>query len=94
MKDFSKRLSVAAPKADFTTADLSVWFDRPYHTVWFWFHKGAKPRGSKLQKKLVYGRLELLENAIRGNARLPVPPSLNQFERPEYIEKLRHDLED
>jgi hypothetical protein len=94
MKNFCARLNEVAPKGDFTVADLSRWFDRPYHTVWFWVNKSREPRGSKLQRKLVYGRLDLLERAIRFNTKLPIPPSLNQFERVEYIEKLRHDLED
>jgi hypothetical protein len=93
MKDFSERLNKVAPKGDFTIADLSRWFDRPYHTVWFWVAKGVKPRGSKLQKKLILGRLALLEEAVSKNPGLPIPPSLNQFERVEYVEKLRHDLE-
>ena len=94
MKDFCERLNKVAPKGDFTIADLSRWFDRPYHTVWFWVTKGVKPRGSKLQKKLVYGRLEKLEEAVITSKDLPIPPQLNQFERVEYVEKLRHDLED
>ena len=94
MKDFCERLNKAAPKGDFTVADLSRWFDRSYHTIWFWVNKGVKPRGSKGQKKIIYGWLEKLEQAVASNPKLPIPPTLNQFERVEYVEKLRHDLED
>ena len=93
MKNFCGRLDQAKSRGDFTTADLANWFGRPYHTVWFWVNKDRQPRGSKGQRKLMVDRLELLEKAISKKRGLPVPVELNQFERPAYIEKLRHDLE-
>ena len=93
MRDFTQRLNSVAEKGDFTVADLSRWFDRPYHTLWFWVNQDVRPRGSKGQRKLIYGRLELLEKTVTAKKGLPIPPALNQFERVEYVEKLRHDLE-
>ncbi len=92
-KDFCPRLNRCLSRGDFTVADLSHWFGRPYHTVWFWVHKDREPRGSAGQRKLMLRRLELLEKTIITRRFLPVPVDLNQFERPDYIEKLRNDLE-
>lgn len=93
MSKFSDRLNKCMDRGDFTVADLSHWFGRPFHTVWFWAHKGRTPRGSVGQCKLTYRRLELLESAIARKRGLPIPVTLTQFERPEYVEKLRHGLE-
>ena len=76
-----------------TIADASYWFDRPYHTVWFWFAKDRQPRGSKMQMERLRKRLALLERAVNAQKKLPVPIDLTQTERPTYIQKLRHDLE-
>ena len=93
MKNFTARLKQAMERGDFTVADLARWFDRPFHTVWFWVHEGRQPRQSRGQAKLMYRRLELAEKLIREKRGLPIPLHLSQFERPDYVGGLRRDNE-
>ena len=84
-------------RGDMTIADLAKWFGRSYHTVWFWVEDNRKPRtarrGLRGKSKQTYARLDLLEEAIKRKRGLPIPLDLTQYERPDYVEKLRHDLE-
>lgn len=90
---FYQRLSSCADAGDLTPADLSYWFDRPYHTVWFWIRDKRSPRGTNLQTRRLNRRLELLEKSLRQCIGMPIPIDLDASARPKYIMKLRHDLE-
>lgn len=91
-KTFSERIERAIKLGDFTVADLHHWFERPYPTVRLWrFHDIRKPPGPR--GRLAEERLKLLEMAIAKKQGFPVPADLSHTDRPEYIKKVRHDLE-
>ena len=72
-----------------TVADLAKWFDRSYPTVRNWVLFGTNPHGPRNEKFLA--ELNLLEKLIEKEKGFPVPFAISHFERPAYIEKLRHD---
>lgn len=86
---FHERLIACMDKGNLRLADLSHWFGKPYHTVWFWVYKHRMPRSLKGQRKLMMDRLANLEKVIP----FKFPDGLNQFERPKYIEKTRIEIE-
>lgn len=61
--DFTRRLSLASNEAGLTVADLSNWFDRPYHTVKRWVEGSTVYQ----DRRLMEDRLELLEVALMLN---------------------------
>ena len=91
-KTISKRLELVMEKGDLTIGDLRHWFERPYPTVHVWRYQGNEPTGPT--GRLALQRLRLLEKAVeRKRGPFPVPLDLSKFERPTYIKKARHDLE-
>ena len=80
--DFCDRLRKCVSKADLTTADLARWFDRPFATVRTWVN-GRTPRGPA--GRLAEINLQRLVWSIRHDKGFPVPRSLNQRERINYI---------
>lgn len=91
-KTFSQRIERAIASGDLIVADLHHWFERPYPTVRLWRFGGTRkppgPRGA-----LAEARLKLLETAIVRKQGFPVPATLSSTDRPAYIKKVRHDLE-
>jgi hypothetical protein len=83
------RLKACMKNGRMTVADLALWFDRSYPTVRNWVQFGTAPHGPRNEKFLA--ELELLEKLIRKREGVPVPFEVNHFERPAYIEKLRHE---
>ena len=71
-----------------TTADLSIWFARPYPTVRDWL-EGREPWGPNGQE--AYRRLVILENVILGKDMFPVPVELKPKERCEHMKAARHE---
>lgn len=88
---FRERLAWCMENGQLGIADLAYWFDKPYHTVWFWVYKNRLPRVIKGQRKLMMARLSHLEKSIP--SRFPITDDLNQFERPKHIAKIRIGLE-
>jgi len=83
------RLKACMKNGRMTVADLALWFDRSYPTVRNWVQFGTAPHGPRNEKFLA--ELDLLEKLIRNEKGFPVPFSITHFERPGYIEKLRHE---
>lgn len=88
---FTERLNWCMENGNLTIADLSHWFDKPFHTVWFWVNKNRNPRRIQGQRKLMLARLSLLEKSIP--LRFPITEELTQFARPKHIAKVRIGLE-
>lgn len=88
---FAKRLEAAKKAGRLTTADLAVWFGRPYPTVRGWLVRGYKPWGPHGEESTRL--LDVLERAIAKRHKLPVPVHLAQSARISWVKELRHDLD-
>jgi hypothetical protein len=86
MNDFARRLRAARKAARMTTADLRIWFDRPYATVRSWIVNDRQPHGPAGHAAFL--RLRHLERKIEHGFTVPV--SLSSRERPRYIKRLCH----
>ena len=86
---FHTRLEKAKKQGRLTTADLSRWFGRPYHTVRGWL-EGHEPWGPNGEESIRL--MAILERAITKRKGFPVPVHLSITERRAYIEARRHDL--
>ena len=92
---FQSRLERAKNKGKLSTADLSIWFARPYHTVRGWLvprsdrkrGEGYEPWGPQADN--AHRLLDTLEQVIRLDVSLPVPDTLSPLERQAYIKKIR-----
>ena len=89
MKSFQKRLERVKRDGSLTTADLSVWFDRPYATVRGWL-QGYDPWGPHGEESARL--LGVLENAIKKRRGFPVPVRLSPIARREHVQQVRHAL--
>ena len=80
-KSFQKRLEVAQSAGNLSTADLAIWFNRPYHTVRGWIHgrpdqgrkQGYEPWGPYREE--AYARLVALEKFVKKNRAPAVSPA-------------------
>lgn len=72
-----------------TVADLHHWFGRPYATVKAWVNDDRAPRGP--QGREAERLLTLLEAMIAEGRWFPVPITLSSYERPVYLQTVRHD---
>lgn len=71
-----------------TTADLAVWFSRPYPTVRGWL-EGYEPWGPNGER--AYELLADLEWAIKNKFWMPVPISLPPRNRRAHMIAARHE---
>jgi len=88
-KTFRLRLLAVMKQGSLTTADLSIWFDRPYHTVRGWL-LGYNPWG--VHRDRTFKLLENLERTIKSKRKFPVPDRLSPVQRREHITQVRNDL--
>ena len=86
---FHARLEKAKKQGRLTTADLSTWFGRPYHTVRGWL-EGHEPWGPNGEEAIRL--MAILERAIARRKGFPVPFDLSPQQRRAYVEARRHDL--
>lgn len=75
-QDFTAQLRWASHEAHLSTADLKIWFDRPYQTVRRWL-EGSAPYQDRRE---VENRLAHLLEAIEMRM-LPLPTNLKQSQR-------------
>jgi hypothetical protein len=90
---WAMRLRVAMGQSKMCTADLSVWFDRSYHTVRSWLYDGKQPHEDNFRAEDARTRLVLLENIIRRSKRakgfgIPIPTSVPQPLRKAFVKKV------
>lgn len=89
-KTFQQRLERAKKSGSLTTADLSIWFARPYATVRGWIENGYEPWS--VHEGEISRLLDVLETAIRKKRGFPLPSKLSPFERREHVTRMRHEL--
>jgi hypothetical protein len=92
-QSFRRRLESAAQSGKMTTADLSVWFARPYATVRGWLTNPHHyvpwgPDGDEAQRLLT-----ILERAIKRKDGFPVPLNLAPLGRRLHVTRMRHELD-
>ena len=81
---FAQRLVAVQKRGRLTVMDLSIWFQRPYHTVRCWALHGVEPWGPDGETaKRRLGQLEALIKKKRG---LPVPHGLSPQQRRAHVE--------
>lgn len=81
--EFARRLEAARDKGGLTTADLTVWFERPYCTVRTWIALKRDPWGPiGVQAR---ERLIALELLIKNKKGFPVPAGLSPQLRREHM---------
>ena len=89
MATFNERLERVRTTGQLTTADLSIWFERPYSTVHAWLARGYEPWGAHADEATRL--LKLLERAI-ARRKFPMPYQLSPLERREHVQQVRHAL--
>ena len=84
------RLEHAMDTAGFTTTDMAVWFACDRSSMRKWAVEGVMPRD--VTKKLLEPSLKLLEKLLKSKklkGRFPVPLSVTQYGRKEYIQGVK-----
>ncbi len=87
MRTFSQRLQHCCEVGRLTIVDLSIWFNRPYHTVSGWVRGHAEPW--HVWHEEVLHCLNELEDLIRQRRHLPMSSALSPAARKVFIRKLR-----
>lgn len=85
-----KRMLIARDAACFTTSDMAVWYGVSRTAIHNWLNAGVKPLPStqkRLEPPTVLLEKALFSPAMRGA--LPVPLGVTQYERKDYIEKVK-----
>ena len=90
---FRTRLERAAQTGKMTTADLAIWFARPYATVRGWLTNPHHyvpwgPDGEEARRLLT-----ILESAIKRREGFPVPLHLSPLGRRMHVQRMRHELD-
>jgi hypothetical protein len=76
--------------ACFTISDMAVWFDVSRSTMNSWLTIGKYPQ--RIRREPLARMLVVLEDSLKSSLTkdlLPVPLSIRQHKRKEYIEKIR-----
>lgn len=90
MPTLRERLDRVIKAGGLSTADLSVWFDLPYHTIRNYL-EGGEPR--PYRRGMIEERLGWLERAVATDPRLPVPALVKLGDRAGYILQVRGSFE-
>lgn len=85
---FSTRLQKVKKAGLLTTADLSLWFDRPYPTVRGWLD-GYEPWGPNGDR--ARHLLDIIESAVEHRRGFPVPVHLSPSDRREHMRRVKND---
>lgn len=92
MTDIAERMQEARELGGLTVSDMALWFGVPRVSMSTWLVPGVSggrhPRQDKLRQ--LEPLLDILNTAIKMKA-LPVPLSVRQYDRKEYIEKAKRD---
>ena len=91
MSVWSDRLEHARRAANMTVADLARWFDRPHATVTYWL-KGGEPALGPGNRDHAEALLGLLEALVQRGVELPVPLTMPQRKRIDYLTDLREKV--
>ena len=83
--NINDRLISARLKAELSIADMGVWFDVQRRTMETWLH-GVVPHACRHSQ--ILSKLDLLEKAIKSGKHFPVPISVTQYERKNYLQQV------
>lgn len=83
------RMREAAKAAGFGVSDMSVWFEVSRASMHTWLHDTREPSLGKSGQ--LEDLLTVLEKVISSELEIfPIPLSVRQYERKEYIQKVKH----
>ena len=85
------KLNEARQRAGFTKAEMAVWFGVSRQSMWQWLAGERSPapeREEGLNKKY-----EALLRAIEDDPLLPVPKTIKQFHRVDYVKKVMGNVD-
>jgi len=86
---FTIRIKAAAKAASFSVSDAAVWFDATRAAMHTWLNEGRQPFENKMPQ--LEKRLKLLEDILASGLNIfPMPLGTKQYERKEYIEKVKN----
>lgn len=83
--DINDRLISAKGKAELSIADMGHWFGIQRRTMDTWLH-GVTPH--ECRHSQIITKLDLLEKAIKAGKNFPVPISITQYERKNYLQQV------
>lgn len=86
MSDFGKRAQKLRERAALNITDIALFCDVQKNTMWLWLN-GTTPFPARIE--LLNAKLDQIEEAL-GLGLLPVPLSITQYKRREYIEGVRN----
>lgn len=86
----NERLLQLQKKACFSDTDMATWFNCNRSTMRTWLEGGVTP--SSYRQPQIDDTLSLLERAIDEGGHFPVPLSVTQFKRKDYIQGVKDDL--
>lgn len=93
MKDLADILKDLSDAASFTRTDIATWCDFHKSAMREWMVNKVTPH--PLRQKHIEARLELLEWALKNGTLLPVPATIKQYDRAQYVKKaLAHALKE
>ena len=87
--NINERLVSAKGKAELSIADMGVWFGIQRRTMETWLH-GVVPHACRHSQ--IIAKLDLLEKAIKARKYFPVPISVTQYERKNYLQQVINDI--
>jgi DNA-binding XRE family transcriptional regulator len=84
----SERLCACAEKGQLSKTELAFWIGISRSTLVTWM-AGVEPTSFRLPQ--IEPKLFALEKAIATDERLPIPLSVTQFERRDYLREIQND---
>ena len=84
MKSINDRLTAAKKAAELSIADMGFWFGAQRRTMETWL-RGVVPH--EFRRSQIEQKLDLLEKAIKAGKHFPVPMSVTQYERKNYLQQ-------
>ena len=85
----SERMKSSQSKAGMTVSDMAYWFGVTRASMHTWLHEGREPNKAK-HWQLTW-LLDLLEMVTESDLGIfPVPLDVRQYDRREYIEKVKN----
>ena len=87
MSDIAKQLNEIAEAASFTLKDMATWCEQDRSAMRCWMRLEVEPH--RVRQKFIQERLTLLKRILVETDKLPVPPTISQYERKQYVEQVR-----
>ena len=85
--NLSQELKELAETASFTRTDLATWCDFYKSAMREWMEHDVTPH--PIRHKHIRERLDLLRWALKHTDKLPVPVTIKNYDRSEYVKQVR-----